>query len=70
MADEITDEDLATAALDPKRAKSDQDEFEAHSIPDVIAAGKELERRNAGNHSESPWRRLRAARATFPGMSD
>lgn len=60
MATEVTDTDIATAALNPKRIKGDQGEVEEHPIADVIAAQDRLANATAAarNHGGMVFTRL------------
>lgn len=71
MAD-LTDE-ITTVASEPKVAKSDGQEAQAHPLPDLIAADRYLKGQtiddepNSQGGPRSGWGRVRMARAVPPG---
>lgn len=71
MSDEISDE-ILDAALNPKRARADDQEVEAHSLSDLIKADKYVKGKEAAARvrNASGWGFLRAARAIPPGAAE
>ena len=63
MADSWADR-IANTAVSPKRAKSDEGEFEQHSIPDQIAADRYCRSLAA---SKSPRRAVRLTKFVSGG---
>lgn len=68
MADALTPDDIAAAAVDPQSASVDGRQAAAHSIPDQIAAHKyaaeqaALDATNANGGPRSAWAMLRPGR--------
>lgn len=67
MGDEITDAELVTAALGPRKSKNEHGEIEERSVEELIAARDAIYRVAQRDSNRSAWAGLRPARVILPG---
>ena len=58
----LTDDELRTAALEPKKAKNEHGEIETHDLDELVAI-----RKLQSPEARSAWAGVRAARVILPG---